>query len=231
MEESAVRARDDEDVPAAWRAHALVACVPIAWVIFHLWEQWAAFAGRDAWVARMSTTSIGGGAILGEVLGGVLPIVLWIVLELRLRRREPIALRFAMAEDPALAQRLGLVTRAASWLFAMWALYHAGWLWAPKLVGDVEPLRTWVVLRNELGTWPHAVAHAIGLTALAVHVWAAIPRAAIAQGLADRPESRRAARVSGLILALGIVVLGAQLAGWHAAGRGTVWSMEAGEEP
>ena len=31
-----------------WRAHELAGSVPVAlWIGLHLWEQWAAFAGRD----------------------------------------------------------------------------------------------------------------------------------------------------------------------------------------
>ncbi len=230
-QDAAVTELEDE-VPSSWRAHALLSAVPIGWVGFHLWEQWAAFAGREAWVTRMSATSVGPASLLGEILGGILPVVLWLALEvrLRLRGREPVPLRFAMAEDPTLAHRLGLLTRAGSWLFALWVLYHAGWLWTLKLLAGAEPLRTWVVLRDELGTWIHAGAHAVGLTSLAVHVWATLPRLVVAYGLAQRPQGRREARLSGLIVAVGLLLLGAQLVGEHAAGRGTLWSTEAPQE-
>lgn len=213
----------------AWRVREVTGTVPVlAWAAFHLWEQWAAFAGRDAWSARMSRTSHGALPIAIEVAAGVLPVLVWMALDVGLRtrgRREPDELRMAMAEDPESARRLGLLARVSSWIFMLFVLYHAGWLWLPKLLEGSEPLRTWTVLRGGLGAWPHAIAHAVGLTAFAVHTWASVPRLAIVLGGVSAPESRRAARLSALIVAAGLLLLYAQLAGWHAAGRGTIWSM------
>lgn len=212
----------------AWRAHELLGSLPIAlWAGFHLWEQWPAFAGRDAWLARMAQSSHGALALAIEIVLAVAPALAWIALDLRLQiqRSEPEALRLAMAEDPEVARRLGLLVRAGSWIFFGWLLYHAAWLWLPKLTTGGEPMRAWIAMRDGMGTWPHAIAHAVGLTAMTVHLWAAVPRLAIALGWVGSPEGRRAARLSGLILALGLVLLYAQLAGWHAAGRGTLWSL------
>lgn len=212
----------------AWRVHEVAGTVPVlAWAAFHLWEQWAAFAGRDAWSARMARTSHGVLPVALELVAGVLPVLVWMALDVGLRRRhpEPEELRMAMAEEPESARRLALLARVASWAFMLFVLYHAGWLWLPKLLAGSEPLRTWTVLRGGLGAWPHAIAHAIGLTAFAVHAWASVPRLAIALGWVSAPESRRAARLSALIVAAGLLLLYAQLAGWHAAGRGTIWPM------
>ncbi len=209
-----------------WRAHELLGIVPVAvWAAFHLYEQWAAFAGRDAWVRRMASTSHGPLAIGVELVLIVLPVVAWVGLDVALRRRgaEPASLRSAMAEEPEAARRLGLLARVCSWIFFAWLLYHAGWLWAPKLLNGSEPLLSWVALRDGMGRWPHAILHAVGLTAFAVHLWASAPRLVIALDLVDSPEGRRAARLSGLIVALGFFALYAELAGWHAAGRGTLW--------
>lgn len=212
----------------SWRARELAGSVPvIAWAAFHLWEQWPAFAGRDAWSARMASTSHGPFAIAAELALGIAPVLAWMALDvaLRVRGEEPTELRHAMAEDPEAARRLGLLARAAGWLLALFVLYHAAWLWLPKLTSGSEPLRAWTALRASLGTWPHAIAHAVGLTALAVHVWSTAARLPILLGWAETPETRRAARLSGLIVAAGLLLLYAQLAGWHAAGRGTVWSI------
>lgn len=208
-----------------WRTRELAGAVPALWAGFHLWEQWAAFAGRETWSARMARTSHGALAVAIEVALGLLPLVAWMALDVGLRARgsEPEALRAAMAEDPEGARRLGRLVRVAGWVFALFVLAHAGWLWLPKLTLGPEPLRAWSLLRSELGRWPFAVAHAVGLTALAAHVWGCVPRASIALGWATTAEGRRAARLSGLIVALGLLLLYAQLAGWHAAGRGTIW--------
>lgn len=220
MSEEASAARE-------WRAHELIGSVPIAlFAVFHLWEQWPAFAGRDAWLARMAGTSHGALALVVEI-AVLLCALAWIALEarLRVRRSEPEALRLAMAEDPEVARRLGLLARACSWIFFGWLLLHAGWLWLPKLTRGAEPMLAWTAMRDGMGTWPLATAHALGLVAMTVHLWAAAPRLAVALGWVASPEGRRAARLSGLIVALGLAILYAQLAGWHAAGRGTLWSL------
>lgn len=216
----------DGPAPGAWRVHTLVAGLPVAWAAFHLWEQWAAFGGREAWAARMLATSVGPAALVAELALGVLPALVWVALTLRLRGSQPEALRLAMAEDRALARRLGLLTAACSWVFMGWLLHHATWLVAPRLLRGADPWASWVALRGQLGTWAHAVGYALGLTGLAVHTWSALPRLAVAYGWVWTPEGRRAARLSGAILAIGLFLLYAQLAGWHAAGRGTVWSID-----
>ena len=211
-----------------WRAHAVLALVPVVgWAAFHIFEQWSAFGGRDAFVARMLATSHGTLALALETALVVLPLTAWIALEirLRLRRREPPALRGSLAEDPTTARRLHRLTVLASWLFMGWLVYHVGWLWLPKWLSGSDPTRTWGQLQSAMGTWPHAIANALGLSAFVFHVWAAIVRGTVALGWASDAESRRAARLVGLIVAALFVLLGAQLIGWHAAGTGTVWSM------
>lgn len=211
-----------------WRAREILGGVVIlVWAGFHLWEQWSAFGGRTAFVTRLSATSHGPMAIAVEFALGILPVLAWVVLELRLRTSgsEPADLHRAMAEDVELARRLGLLTRVGTYVFFAWLLYHVGWLVWPKLAQGSEPLRTWVQLRDGMGTWAHAVPTAVGLTGFALHVWAALPRVGVVLDVARTPEMRRALRLSGLILALGFVLLYAQLAGWHAAGAGTIWSL------
>jgi len=211
--------------PALWRARELLGAIAIpAWAGFHLWEQWSAFGGRGAFVDRMTRTSHGTLALLAELLLGIAPVVAWLALEARLSRAsEPPGLRYAMADSPALAVRLGWIVRIGSWVLFFFLLVHAAWLFLPKLTEGSEPLLTWLRLRDELGTWPLATVHAVGLTALAVHVWGAVPRAALVLGWGETPQARRAARLSGGIVAVGLLVLYAQLAGWHAAGTGTIW--------
>jgi hypothetical protein len=216
-----------------WRAHEVIGSVPIAlWLGFHLWEQWAAFAGRDAWAERMGRTSLGPIAIATEVLLAILPALVWIALEahLRISGPEPGALRLAMAEDAESARRLGLLARVASWVFFVWVLHHASWLWWPKLASGAEPLRAWVALRAQMGALGPAIWNAIGLVTMAVHLWAAVPRTLAALEWTQTPEGRRAARLCGLVLGAFALVLYAQLAGWHASGRGTIWPLPGTDE-
>lgn len=211
-----------------WRAHELLgAASVVAFACFHLWEQWTAFAGREAFVHRLASTSHGPLGWGVEWLAAIVPAIAWTALEIHLRWRcsEPEDLRLAMAEDAALAKRLGILARAGSWVFFGWLFYHVSWLWLPKLSMGFDPVVSWAQLRDGLGAWPHAALHAVGLTAFTVHVWAAGPRLAIVMGWARSAPNRRASRLSALIVAVGLALLYAQLAGWHAAGAGTVWPL------
>src|SRR5688500_16952219 len=108
-----------------WRLHEILGALPVAlWAGFHLWEQWAAFSGRDAWAQRMTASSHSAIAIASEIAIAIVPMLAWIALEvyLRMRTREPEALRRAMAEDETSAARLGLLARVASWIFFAWML-------------------------------------------------------------------------------------------------------------
>lgn len=198
----------------------------LVWAGFHMWEQWAAFGGRERFVTRLLGTSTRAPQIAIEVTIGVAPVLAWIVIEviLRTREREPEPLAAAMSEVPAVAERLGKLVRVASWITYAWLAYHLAWLWLPKLLEGPDPLVTWTRLR-ELGTWARAIPLALGLSAMVFHLWGAFVRFAIAFELVKTPEMRRAARASGLIVALGLLLLYAQLAGWHAAGAGSVWPL------
>lgn len=218
----------DEPLPRRWRAHAaLAALVPSAWAFAHLGEQWAAFGGRATFVRRLATTAFHPLALPVELLLVILPLVAWAVLELRLLRApdEPPALAAALAEDPATARRLALLATGVRLVLLAFLAYHAAWLWLPKLLGGADPVGTWLRLRMGMGTLAHASAHAIGLTALTVHIACAVPRVFVSEGWVDTVESRRAARLSGLIVALGLFLLYAELAGWHATGAGTLWPL------
>lgn len=200
---------------------------PLVWGAVHLFEQWSAFGGREAFVSRTTQTGHGALATAAEILIGIAPVLAYIALDLILaRREEPETLAQASAEDEALARRLSRLGKWGSRVFALFVLYHVAWLWLPKLVEGSDPVRTWLALRDGMGLFAHTIAHAIGLTAFAVHLWQSIPRLAAVAGLGRSPEQRRAARMSGLILAIFALLLFAQLAGWHAAGTGTIWPIE-----
>ena len=211
-----------------WRARELLGSVGLAvWAGFHLWEQWSGFGGRESFVARMLGTSQQTHHLIIEFVLGVLPAVLWVLIEARIRLGipEPRGLAMAMAEDEETARRLGYIVRVSSWLFYGWLLYHVAWLWLPKLTDGADPLWTWIQLRGQLGGWARAGFLAVGLSAFLFHAWGALPRLMASLDLMATPETRRAARLSGLIVALGVLVLYAQLAGWHAAGAGAIWPL------
>lgn len=210
------------------RLREALACLGVgAWAVFHLWQEWSGFKGREVWEAHQSS---GGGLawrLVALLALGLSPVVIVCVLDLILwRRREGRArITRALAENESLAHRLLLLGTAATWSLAVFALYHAAWLSFPTLMGRSGPSATWARLLDGLGTWPHAAAHAVGLTALTIHLWQSVPRAAMTFGIVERAETRRAIRVGGLVLGLTLLAMYAQLTGWFAAGAGTVWPM------
>ena len=198
-----------------------------AWAVFHLWQEWSGFKGRHVWEAHQSSGGESVWRLIALLTLGLTPVIIVCSLDLiLLRRREGRArVARALAENESLARRLLLIGTAATWSLAVFALYHAAWLSLPTLLGRSGPSATWSRLMDGLGTWPHAAAHAVGLTALTIHLWQSVPRAALTFGRVERAETRRAIRAGGLVLGLTLLALYAQLTGWFAAGAGTVWPM------
>lgn len=207
------------------RVHALVATVPLlVWSVFHVWEQWAAFRGRLAWLVRMRSTSAGAMIAL-EVLLGVLPLVVWAVLHVRARvvgERLPGAARGG--EGP-LADGLGLVGPLASSVAIVFLLWHVGWLWAAKL-GGAAPVELYDALQRTLGLPWALVLHAVGLAAVAWHLAAALPDGLEAAGVVSTPEGRRSTRIVTVVIGVCLFVLAAQLVGWLGTGAGTFWPIQ-----
>ncbi len=204
------------------RLHAIVATLPLlAWGAFHVVEQWALFGGRLAWLVRMRTTS-SGAAIALEVLIGVLPIVLWALLHARARlvgERLPGASRDG---DGALARGLGAIEPWASPVAIGFLLWHVGWLWGAKLLG-AQPVELYDTLQRTLGLPWALVVHAIGLTAIAWHLAAALPDGLEAARLVRTAPGRRSAYVVSVAFGACLLVLYAQLVGWIGTGAGTFW--------
>ena len=58
-----------------WRARELFGALGIGvWAAFHLYEQWAAFGGREPFVERLSSTSHGTLALVTELALGVVHV-------------------------------------------------------------------------------------------------------------------------------------------------------------
>jgi hypothetical protein len=204
------------------RLHAIVSCVPLlVWAAFHVWEQWAAFDGRLAWLARMRATSSGLGG-LAEVVLGVLPLVLWAVLHVRARivgQRIPGGLREG---DDGLGRALGTVATVATPAALLFLGWHVGWLWGARMLG-AAPVELYDAMQRTLGLPWALVLHAFGLAAVAWHVAATLPDALEAGGAITSPEGLRSARIVTVTLGLALFVLTAQLVGWLGTGAGTFW--------
>lgn len=207
------------------RLHAVVATLPLfAWAAFHVFEQWALFGGRLAWLVRMRATS-SGVAIVAELVVGVLPLVLWALLHVRARLRRERLPGTSREGDGALARGLGAVEPWASPLALAFLLWHVGWLWGAKVMG-ASPVELYDALQRTLGLPWALVLHAFGLAAVAWHLAAALPDGLEAIGVVRGEEGRRSTFLLSAVLGLAIFVLSAQLVGWLGTGTGTFWPIQ-----
>lgn len=207
------------------RVHALVATVPLLfWAAFHVWEQWAAFRGRLAWLVRMRATS-SGLWVAAEIVVGVLPLVVWAVLHVRARVRGERLPGASREGDEPLGRGLGLVAPWASTVAILYLLAHVAWLWAAKMTG-ASPVELYDSMQRTLGLPWVLVASAFGLAAVAWHLAAALPDGLEAAGVVSTPEGRRSTRIVTVVIGLCLFVLTAQLTGWLGTGTGTFWPID-----
>jgi hypothetical protein len=204
------------------RALAVLSSVPLAvQVLFHVWEQWAVFAGRFAYVDRLAGTTDGLSTLLELVLF-VVPMAGWIVLLGRALARGDRLPGQARPGDPPLARALGSVIRVVSPLAALGVLVHVAMLWGGRLVGSQPPIWSYDVLRTTFGQPMWLAFYAVLVFATAWHLAASLPDALEALGVVGA-EGRRGAFVVTAVMGACLFVLYAQLAGWLATGLGTFW--------
>jgi hypothetical protein len=204
------------------RLHAVIATVPLlVWGAFHVWEQWAAFRGRLAWLARMRTTSTGA-AIAVEIVVAVLPLVVWAVLHVRARVLGYRVPGDAREGDDGLGRGLGTVSTLASPVAIVFLLWHVGWLWGAKVLG-AAPVELYDAMQRTLGLPWALIVHAFGIGAVAWHLAAALPDGLEAAGVISTPEGLRSARIVTITVGLALFILFVQLVGWLGTGAGTFW--------
>lgn len=208
---------------ARWLAILSVFAV-LPWLVLHLWEQWAAFAGRAAWLERMHGTSGSVGMRIAELVGGVLPIVALAVLGGRaLAAGGPLPGHQVDADDGALVRFLSRAAKPALVTTVAFLVVHVGWLWLPRALGQASLGEGYEALRVAAGTPALLVVHAIGLSAVAVHVAASVPAWLVSSELVTTRGARRSAALAAAGLGTCLLILLVQLYGWHATGAGTVW--------
>lgn len=209
---------------------ATLATLPLAahWA-FHVWEQWAAFDGRDAWLARMASTSRGALPLMLEIVI-VVSFLGFAVFTVRdLVRREPLPWS-AREGDVGFVRAIGVVAPYASVITIVFVGVHLVELWFPRVAGSGLALQ-YAELRRSSGTLPHLALYAVGIPAAAWHLTAAIPAALEAHGLLRTSDDRRSAFHATTALGVALLILSAQLFGWHATGAGTVWPIDVVEAP
>lgn len=212
------------------RLHPVLAALPLAvWTAFHLWEQWVAFSGRDAWLDRMRTTSQGPIAIGIEIVAVLVPLAAWAVLAVLDLVR---GAGDRSARDPAsgdvgtLGQALARLSPLAALTAIVFVAIHAGHLWGPKVIRGASLAETWWSLTHDLGHPAMLVLYALGLSAIALHLAVAIPEALVAMGWVSTAPARRQATLVASVFAICAWILAVQLTGWVATGHGSFWSID-----
>lgn len=207
------------------RALALLSSLPLAvQLVFHLWQEWAVFAGRYAYLDRLAlTTTTLATVVVGIVF--VLPIAAWTVLLARaLVRRDRIPGE-ARPGDPPIARALGGVIRVISPLAAVTVLAHVSLFWLTRIVQGQPPLFADDLGQTALGQPGWLVVHGLLVFAVTWHVAATLPDGLRAADLVGE-DGRRSAFVVTAVFGACLFVLYAQLAGWLATGLGTFWPIE-----
>lgn len=214
------------------RIYAIFAAFPLAvWTVFHLWEQWVAFEGREVWLERARSTSSGALAVAIELVVIVAPLALWISLGAMRLFKGPRRSDSALAEERGPPRILGRAAPIVAIVTAVFLISHIAHFWLPKVLRGADEIETWAALTHELGTPPMLVFYAVGLSAVAFHLASALPAALSSLGLLETRDSRRSALLVSSVFALCIWILSVQLTGWLATGTGTFWPIEVVEAP
>lgn len=187
------------------RLHALGGAVLGAYVVFHLWQQWPALLGRDAWLERAQHAALPGALkvlvvaiVVGHALLG--------------------AMRLRMGPHPADASPAAGPRRVQLFLGALVLVFLAVHVplvrWEPSPASTI--LEVYARLTEQLGRPPMLAVHLVGITAVCVHLGLGLSRAAVTFGLAK--DSRVSGYVAGALAAL--VLYGwLQVLAWYAIGE------------
>lgn len=204
------------------RALAVLSSVPlVVQLLFHVWEQWAVFRGRHAYVDRLASTTDGLATVVVAALF-VLPLAAWVVLLVRALVRRDRLPGEARPGDPPTARALGAVVRVASPVAAAGLVIHVVMLWGARIVQGQPPLWTYDLLHTLLGQPLWMGLHGVLVFAVTWHVAASLPDGLEALGVVGA-DGRRSAFVVTAVLGACLFVLYAQLTGWLATGLGTFW--------
>jgi succinate dehydrogenase/fumarate reductase cytochrome b subunit len=170
---------------------------------FHLWVQWPALAGRDAWLERVRVHGIGMGVGLGVVVLFALHGVLGLVRVQRARA----------GGDFSARPRFQALTGG---LLLLFLIHHLSHVWPLPDASDASWLGSYERLWSLLGRPINLVSYVLGCGALACHV---------THGLASMLQPRVPATLRTLfhyaagVSAFALFVLYMQLVGRFALGE------------
>lgn len=194
---------------ALTRLHRFLGVWLGGYLVFHLWEQWPALAGREAWLERMRTTT----ARPWEIALVLVPLAAHALIG---------AVRAARGWRSAsgAVDGLGRVQAAAGVVVLLFVGYHLVQVWAPAAGPHAHLLAEYAVLRAEAGRPLDLVIYLVGISCVSFHVGHGLARAAAAAGVARSPRAARTARFAAGVAGFALWLAFLHLLGHFAIGEG-----------
>jgi hypothetical protein len=187
------------------RWHAALGGVLGVYVVFHLWQQWPALLGRDAWLDRARHAAVPRPlklVLLAVVLGHVL------LGAIRLKAgAHP-------ADDSPIAGMRRVQLFFGALVLAFLAVHVPLVQWTPGPASTVTDV--YARLTDQLGRPGMLAAHLVGITAVCMHFGLGLGRAAVSFGLVK--DARASVYVAGF-LAAALFLGWLQVLGWFAIGE------------
>jgi succinate dehydrogenase/fumarate reductase cytochrome b subunit len=187
------------------RLHAAGGFVLGGYVVFHLWQQWPALLGRDAWLERASHDALPQ-ALKLVVFAVIVGHALLGALRLKLGPHP--------ADDSATAgmRRLQLFFGALTLVFL--AVHVPFVQWTPSPASTITDV--YARLTDQLGRPSQLAIYLLGITAVCAHLGLGLSRALVTFGLAK--DARTNVYLAGLLVAA--VLYGwLQVLAWYAIGE------------
>jgi succinate dehydrogenase/fumarate reductase cytochrome b subunit len=175
------------------------------YTVFHLWQQWPALLGRDAWLERAQVAGLPGalkGLLVAVALGHVLLG----------------AIRLRAGVHPADETRAAGLRRLQLFLGALVLMFLAVHVplvqWSPGPASAITDV--YARLTDQLGRPSMFAVHLVGVTAVCAHLGLGLSRAMVTFGAAK--DTRAFGYVAGGLAAL--VLFGwLQVLAWYAIGE------------
>jgi succinate dehydrogenase / fumarate reductase cytochrome b subunit len=193
--------------------HSFVGLFPLGLFLpFHLWANWAALSGREAWVDRGRALGPAFQAVLGLAFGLCLIAHLW--LWPRGAEPRPQALVGSLA-----LRRLQQITGVA---FLLFLGYHIYQVLPARLNPDLFGAGAYGVLWDGLGEPVTLGVYIVGISALYFHFAHGLCRAAVTWGIVSRPSSITALRCGAGLVGFALWAFSLQLVSHFAIGQGLI---------
>lgn len=176
-----------------------------AYTVFHLWQQWPALLGRDAWLDRARHAALPT-ALKLLLLAAVLGHVLLGALRLRAGAHP--------ADDSPTAGMRRVQLFFGGLVLAFLAVHVPFVQWTPGPASTITDV--YARLTDQLGRPGMLAAHIVGITAVCSHLGLGLGRAAVSFGLVR--DTRLSSYVAGF-LAAALLLGWLQVLGWFAIGE------------